>query len=406
MAQQYKPGDYYITDSLNVKVWDGDSWTVGGVVGTPQANNAIQNGRKVQPPGASGAAPGTPNSELGNSPAAQQAQAQASGGAAQEPKYSYSPLSVSNKAEGSIRYPEDIGYATDYMIFQFYQYVPPFGAGSGAGGLTYKAYNQIYNQTNIGTPATGFPQIILYMPEDVSASYKADWTGKRFSNVGAGILASGGSAASGKFKDALDKISETAGGFAKKLPAQLGAQAISGIVSGITGESVTQNDIFSSVGGQILNPNTELIFGGHDFRSFTFLYKLVAYNKQEVTNIQNIIKTFKAAMLPSFSKDTLKYADQFVAAKDGEEIPSIKDGKDAIGFIQNPLLVQPFFMSNTGINGYLPRLKPCVISDIDVNYTADGTYATYGDGSPVAITLTVSLQESKLVYREDIAAGF
>ena len=134
--------------------------------------------------------------------------ATAGDGAAQEPKYSYSPLSVSDKVGGSIRYPEDIGYATDYMIFQFYQYVPPFGAGSGAGGLTYKAYNQIYNQTNIGTPATGFPQIILYMPEDVSASYKADWTGKRFSNVGAGILASGGSAASGKFKDALDKISE------------------------------------------------------------------------------------------------------------------------------------------------------------------------------------------------------
>jgi hypothetical protein len=407
MAQQYKPGDYYITDSSNVRVYVGDNiWTEGGIVGTPGANNAIQNGRKVQPPAAQGAAPGTPNSELGNSPAAQQAQAQATSGAAPAPKtLTYTLNTPTKPSDTSLRYPGDIGEATDYMIFEFFKYKPPFGKGSGAGAAN--PTREAYNQTSQLKDKAGLPQIILYMPEDVSASYKADWAGKRFSNVGAGILASAGGVAGGDFKGALDKIAGTAGAAVKKLPAQLGAFAVSSIVGSITGESISSNDIFSSIGGQILNPNTELIFGGHEFRSFTFVYKLVAYNQAEVRSIQNIIKTFKIAMLPSFSEDRLKYADQFAAPEFGQAVPTLSaDVNDKIGFIKNPLLVQPYFMTNTGINGYLPRFKPCVISDIDVNYTADGAYATYGDGSPVAMTLTVSLQETKLVYEEDIRAGF
>ena len=326
--------------------------------------------------------------------------------AAPAPKALTYTLNTPDKpSDKSLRYPDDIGEATDYMIFEFFKYKPPFGKGSGAGAAN--PTREAYNKTSELKDKAGLPQIILYMPEDVSASYKADWAGKRFSNVGAGILASAGGVAGGDFKGALDKIAGTAGAAVKKLPAQLGAFAVSSIVGSITGESISSNDIFSSIGGQILNPNTELIFGGHEFRSFTFVYKLVAYNQAEVRSIQNIIKTFKIAMLPSFSEDRLKYADQFAAPESGQAVPTLSaDVNDKIGFIKNPLLVQPYFMTNTGINGYLPRFKPCVISDIDVVYTADGVYATYGDGSPVAMTLTVSLQETKLVYEEDIRAGF
>ena len=348
---------------------------------TPQGIANAQN--------AAGITPAIPPTE-GNAPA---------------PKYTYTLNTPTKPSDKSLRYPDDIGEATDYMIFEFFKYKPPFGKGSGAGAAN--PTREAYNKTSELKDKAGLPQIILYMPEDVSASYKADWAGKRFSNVGAGILASAGGVAGGDFKGALDKIAGTAGAAVKKLPAQLGAFAVSSIVGSITGESISSNDIFSSIGGQILNPNTELIFGGHEFRSFTFVYKLVAYNQAEVRSIQNIIKTFKIAMLPSFSEDRLKYADQFAAPEFGQAVPTLSaDVNDKIGFIKNPLLVQPYFMTNTGINGYLPRFKPCVISDIDVNYTADGAYATYGDGSPVAMTLTVSLQETKLVYEEDIRAGF
>ena len=39
------------------------------------------------------------------------------------------------------------------------------------------------------------------------------------------------------------------------------------------------------------------------------------------------------------------------------------------------------------------------------SYTPDGSWATYGDGAPVAIQLTVSFQETKLLFSEDVAGG-
>jgi len=323
--------------------------------------------------------------------------------AAPEPEYTYKPNTASTPTTASLRYPSDIGNATDYMIFEFFKYRPPFGAGSGAGAAN--PSREAYNQTAQLTEKAGLNQIILYMPEDVSVSYKGDWTPKKFSNIGAGLLASAGGVAGGNFKEALDKITTTAGSGFQRLPAQLGAQAVSAIVGSITGESISQSDIFSSIGGQILNPNTELIFGGQELRTFTFTYKLVAYNKPEVDKIRSIIQTFKKAMLPSFSTDTLKYNEAFAApdTEKKQETPSYDKG---IGFIKNPSLVQPYFMSGTGLNRYLPRFKPCTITDFDVNYTADGVYATYEGGSPVAATITISLIETKLVYLEDIDDGF
>lgn len=309
---------------------------------------------------------------------------------------------------GSLRYPSDIGTSvSDYMIFEFFEYKPPFGSKSAGGGLTYEAYNQTAQGL---TKAPGLNQIILYMPEDVSVSYKAEWTGKKFGNIAAGILSTAGEAAAGgDFGDALKKISTTAGGGIKRLPKQLGASAVSAIVSGITGESVSQGDIFSSVGGQIINPNTELIFGGHDLRTFTFTYKLVAYNRPEASVIRNIIRSFKFAMLPRFKGSSkLDFSKSFDdAASNEESVPNLSsDVNNQIGFVKNPFLIQPYFMTGNGVSIHLPRFKPCTITDFDVNYTADGVYASHVGGGPVAATITISLLETKLVYAEDILKGF
>ena len=55
----------------------------------------------------------------------------------------------------------------------------------------------------------------------------------------------------------------------------------------------------------------------------------------------------------------------------------------------------------------LPRYKMCAITNVDVNYTPDGAYATYDDsknpGQPVAIELSIGFQETKLVFADEIS---
>ena len=75
-------------------------------------------------------------------------------------------------------------------------------------------------------------------------------------------------------------------------------------------------------------------------------------------------------------------------------------------FISNPDLVKVTFMQGGDVNSKVSQFKTMSITDFDVNYTPDGTYAVGPDGYPVATQIQVNLMESKLVYAEDIDQGY
>ena len=54
------------------------------------------------------------------------------------------------------------------------------------------------------------------------------------------------------------------------------------------------------------------------------------------------------------------------------------------------------------LNPFITQFKPCAITNVNINYTADGTYATYADGSPVATMLQVQFKELKLVFEQEV----
>ena len=58
-------------------------------------------------------------------------------------------------------------------------------------------------------------------------------------------------------------------------------------------------------------------------------------------------------------------------------------------------------MRGGGLNPDVTQYKMCAITQVDINYTPDGTYATYSSGAMVAIGLSLSFQETKLVYSEE-----
>jgi hypothetical protein len=102
-------------------------------------------------------------------------------------------------ATGSIRYPKDAAMQSnsDYVLFEFYKYVPPFkGINKGAtkdNGTALSVYNQSATDAALYDKVEGLQSIVLYMPEDVSTGYKANWSGKAFSNIGAAAMALAGS---------------------------------------------------------------------------------------------------------------------------------------------------------------------------------------------------------------------
>ena len=299
--------------------------------------------------------------------------------------------------EKSLRYPRNppINKNSDYVAFNFYKYAPPFrnaeqnqGADSGydANGQlkSYTGYD--YNQAS-QYESTGEQPILLYMPEDVSTGFKANWGGKAFSNLTTGLLRSAGGATTA---DKLTGIGKTISEGVDKIIPIVGAAAIRKGIQKITGDSLSNDDIFGSISGAILNPNTELLFESVDMRNFQLRFRLMPRNPDETEDINKIIRQFKRTMLPS---------------KHAGKVFGITNTGITNGFISVPNLVRVSFMHGPVEHSKLPKFKMCAVTQVDVNYTPDGTYATYQDGQPVAIELSLNFQETKLVFAEDIDAG-
>jgi hypothetical protein len=306
--------------------------------------------------------------------------------------------SPSFKPDRAVRYPRNIAAnVTDYVLFQFYDYVPPYKNKDKSdldnNGTSLSAYNWSVADADQYKETTA-KSIILYMPEDLSTGYKAGWTGKNISSVGASALATAGSTGFGGDSNAVDQIVNGFGEAWDRLGPITGAKVVQGVVSKVSGESLELNDVFGATRGVILNPNSELLFNGLDMRNFSLSYKLVPRNEKEAADIKEICKIFKTAMLPKSSP-----APGTFPVFEGL---SINQGTGIkVGFISVPNLCRVSFMRGAKLNSDVTQYKMCAITQVDINYTPDGAYATHTDGSMVAIGLTLSFQETKLVYAEE-----
>lgn len=289
-----------------------------------------------------------------------------------------------------LKYPSDLAdQSTDYMLFKFYDYVPPFKAAGGVGGAIQGAgavvtgggatvdANQYSQSTAYADTVSSadLPQIVLYMPEDINAQYGQGWQGKGFTNIAANILRVGGLHVGNLTSDVI------AGGTEAVL-----ANAAAAAISAIPGAgSVGINDVLGGLGGKVLNPNFEVMYQGPELRNFTFRWKLVPRDTKDRDNINKIIHAFKFAMTPAYNTTTFN-------------------------FLQVPNVVRFFY--NKGGGGatgnehpFLYKSKSCAITNFDVNYTPDGAYSTYTDGMMTAITISISLQEMKQIFRQDLVGN-
>ena len=52
-------------------------------------------------------------------------------------------------------------------------------------------------------------------------------------------------------------------------------------------------------------------------------------------------------------------------------------------------------------NTFLPRIRPCACTNVEVSYTGSGTWSSFYNGSPVDIDLTLQFNELELPYNND-----
>lgn len=260
---------------------------------------------------------------------------------------------------------------TDYVTFEFFKYKPPF---KNTGGKNKKdeysaSIESLTSAENIlGDKPDGVKNIIMYMPEDIQSEYGANWSGAGFGFL-AGRLMKG---AGGNFD--IGQVFKDLGDAGRK-------GAVDFIVNNANnalGSGVTTNQALGGIGGTIVNPNVEMMYESPEMRTFSLTYKMFASTPGESEEIRAICNTFKKNMLPAFGGGA---------------------------FIGVPNIVRVTFMTGTSPNPFVSQFKPCAISNVSINYTPDGSWASYPGGAPVATNITINFKELKMLFAEDINVG-
>ena len=160
----------------------------------------------------------------------------------------------------------------------------------------------------------------------------------------------------------------------------IGSAAAAKGLNAISGTNQTANSIASRLSGTILNPNLELLFKGPQLRNFPFTYLFLPREKAEADQVIGIIRTLKENMTPRIQSNF---------------------------FLKSPNVFSVEYLKGGTPHPYLNRIKLCALRSCNVEYAPLGTYATFPDGMPHAVRMTLQFTELDPVYSEDYgeAAG-
>lgn len=244
--------------------------------------------------------------------------------------------SDSSSIMSSLVYPYDLN--SEYMSFTFQDYSFTTSTPGSFGGSGIKI-----------TPAN---HIVLPIPNNLR-----DTTAVTYDQT--------------SMMSAITSLTGTALDSAKKI---LGGKA-SEYISGATGAMESLKPAaalgLAMISGEAINPFLTVLFKQPNFKSHTFSWKLIPNDARDSQRIMQIVKTFKAKMLPGKGPNlfTFKY----------------------------PSLVQV----NLSNGSKMYNFKPAVIQGFDVNFAGAGTPAFHNDRTPAAVEISIRLQEIEFWMSED-----
>ena len=319
-------------------------------------------------------------------------------------------LFQSGSGSNILRYPyESLSSATDYLQMDILEYVPVAknsqntnGAnslvsspGSRRNSLNNRVgYRSIGGLTNRVLKDGG--TILLQIPSQVQDGNSASYGDSRMNGLVAAAAQGATDIMSGiKLDDLGGSIQEVGAKLAEtKNTALQGAGGVEGIKDittkfltskavGALGGNVSVNQLLARQSGEIFNPNMELLFNGPTLRSFRFSFKMTPRSSAEAEQIKLIIRSFKRNMAPKTAAS------------------ANKSGSRGNFFLKSPNIFELRYRSGNQDHPFLHKFKQCFLTDVSVNYTGEGVYATYEDATPVSMILDLSFKELEPVYDVD-----
>jgi hypothetical protein len=224
----------------------------------------------------------------------------------------------------------------------------------------------------------------LYIPDNVNVSYSTEYDDNESLSQNLGrfyFLAQGATSLARAFKDQGDKSLTSMINAAGNDPYVRDA-VLTGLGK-LTGTNLTRLGL--NAAGYAMNPQLQVLFRGIGFRSFQFDFVFTPHNKKEAETVNDIIKTFKYHSAPKITKNGFFDQGYYM------EIPETFDIN--------------FFYGNEE-NRNINRIGECVLEQVDVDYAGGGQWATYNDGSPNQIKMSLRFKETIIIDKNRIDQGY
>ena len=285
-----------------------------------------------------------------------------------------------NKPTGGYRYPLELGSATsenlDRIEFTQGEYVGTTIGGGGGFSLSTRAFSDRNFKFFSDNVAIGIQPTI-------SDKNTVQWNGSKLNELQAQaaslsleVMRSEGIEGAGKtifdaLKGVADELKAEGSDTAKALNIFFAAKAA----------GIDPGQLTSRVSGAVLNPNLELLFEGPTLRQFNYTFTMSGRSAAETGQIKGIIKYFKQGMAIN------------------------KDSNGGI-FLKAPNVFKLKYIKGNGSDDHdgLNLIKTCALLDCSVDYTPEGNYSTFSDGSMSLYKLSLSFGELNPIYAEDYKA--
>ena len=302
---------------------------------------------------------------------------------------------------GQFRYPlEALTETTDYLQFTIVEYQPTKEA-SGGSLVGAPGSRRIGPNGTKDKAKKILGSIIMQMPSNIQDGNAVDYGESKMNTLmgaAAGLIGStiegGGEAISAMLKGDKEGYQNAVNNMTGEMKNTVGTDSsimdaaaqfanvkATSAAIGALGGNVSAADLLARQTGQIFNPNMELLFNGPTLRSFSFTFKMTPRSPAEAQECKNIIRSFKSNMAPK-TKNTGSLGGSGV-------------------FLKTPNVFELRYMKGGREHPFLHKFKQCFLTNISVNYTGEGVYATYDDASPISMQLDLSFKELEPIYDVD-----
>ena len=218
--------------------------------------------------------------------------------------------------------------------------------------------------------------IALYMPAGIKTSYNQSYdadteTGMVGDLEAAGVAVAGAEGTAAKVEAALQGVVGATARNAKQILGEF--VSLAGV-----GDPVR---FMAKRAGVAVNPRNEAFYNTPNQRTFSFTFDFWPRSMEEAEAVEKIIAIFKYNSAPGFKAGTLG------------------------SVFTTPNYWKISYMFNSKENSSLNKIGACYCTDVEVDYSPDGQWTTFGDGKPVHTKLTVNMLEDRIITKQDIEQG-